>query len=170
VNFSARQFEHPNLTGLISSILRETEVEPRWLEVEITETTAMRDVKHTQETLRKLRAMGVRAFLDDFGTGHASLNYLKDFPLHSLKIDRSFVADLEVDEQNRAITTAIVGLGQALKLHVVAEGVETAGQLEFLQSRECDAYQGYLFSKALPPEEFAEIVQGEAHETVALAG
>ena len=162
VNISARQFQLADLPEKVSLILEETGLAPHWLTLEITETIAMMNVDHTTAALRDLAERGVAASLDDFGTGHASLNYLKDFPLHALKIDRSFVTQLPADQRNAAIATAVIGLGHALNLEVIAEGVDKQEQLDFLHSRECDTFQGYLFSAGVTHEEFAILLRENA--------
>jgi EAL domain-containing protein (putative c-di-GMP-specific phosphodiesterase class I)/CheY-like chemotaxis protein len=153
VNLSARQFQRENLVEAIGTIMRETGVEPGLLELELTETLLMSDAEEAVETLRKLKALGVRLAVDDFGTGYSSLAYLKRFPLDALKIDRAFVRDAVTDPDDAAITLTIIHLAHNLKLKVVAEGVETEGQLNFLRSHGCDEMQGYYFSRPLPVED-----------------
>ncbi len=156
VNLSARQFQQQNLAQLIDRVLTETRLEAQYLEVEITETIAMQDVNVTISVLEKLQAMGTYISIDDFGTGYSSLATLKQFPLNTLKIDRAFVKDLMTDAKDAALIRAIVALGHGLDLIVIAEGVETAEQQEFLCSVGCDAMQGYWFSKPLPAEAAAQ--------------
>lgn len=151
VNLSARQFQQPRLVQRIEQILSQAGLAPTCLELEITETAAMRDVDFTTAILHDLRDMGVRIAMDDFGTGYSSLNYLKKFPLHALKIDRSFVQDLTDNPNDAAIITSIIALGHGLNLSVVAEGVETQAQLERLRSLQCEEMQGYWFSRPLTP-------------------
>ena len=162
VNPSARQFQQKNLLKLIDRVLSETGLEAQYLEVEITESIAMQDVKVTISILEELRAMGVYISLDDFGTGYSSLATLKKFPLHTLKIDREFVKDLTTDAKDAALIRAIVALGHGLDLAVIAEGVETAEQQEFLRLVGCDAMQGYFFSKPLPAAAAAQLYQSQA--------
>lgn len=157
VNLSARQFQQQNLGKLIHRVLTETGLEARYLEVEITETTAMQDVNNTIAVLKELQTMGVHISIDDFGTGYSSLATLKQFPLHTLKVDREFVKDLMTDTKNAALIKAIVALGHGLNLKVIAEGVETSQQWQFLCSVNCDAMQGYFFSKPLPAELAAQL-------------
>lgn len=153
VNLSARQFQQPNLVGMVEQVLSETKLAHRYLELEITETVAMQDVELTQKILRELDEIGVTISIDDFGTGYSSLSYLKDFPIHSLKIDQSFVRDLANKDHQTAITTAIISLAHGLNLSVVAEGVETEEQLNALRILQCEIMQGYFFSHPLSAEE-----------------
>jgi diguanylate cyclase (GGDEF)-like protein len=152
VNLSARQFQQQGLVKTIIKILNSTQVEPAYLELEITESIAMQDINLTIKVLQELRQMGIRIAMDDFGTGYSSLSTLKYFPLHTLKIDRSFIKDSIVNPSDAAIAKAVVALGKGLNLRILAEGVETKEQLAFLRSIGCDAAQGYFFSKPLPSE------------------
>ena len=149
VNLSARQFEQPDLVDRVAQILQETGLDPTYLELEITETAAMRDVDFTTAILRRLQDMGIRIAIDDFGTGYSSLTYLKKFPLNALKIDQSFVRDLTKDADDMAIIKAIITLAKGLNLNVVAEGVETQEQQEKLRSLGCYEMQGYWLSPPL---------------------
>ncbi len=149
VNLSSLQFQQPNLVDMIAQILSTTGLDPAHLELEVTESTAMKDLEFTRILLEKLSQMGISISLDDFGTGYSSLGYLKLFPLNGLKIDRTFICDLPDDPQDLAITTAIIALGRGLKLNVVAEGVETEAQYQILRSLGCEAMQGYLFNQPL---------------------
>lgn len=155
VNLSARQFQQQDLVKTITQILQETKTEPCYLELEITESTVMQDVNFTITILQELRDMGIQIAMDDFGTGYSSLNSIKHFPLHTLKIDQSFVRDLMTDPSDAAIAKAVVALGKGLNLQILAEGVETIEQLEFLRALGCDSAQGYFFSKPLPAEEIS---------------
>lgn len=159
VNLSARQFQQHRLVEMIAQVLAHTRLEARFLELEVTETTAMQNVDFTTAMLQDLHQMGVRLSLDDFGTGYSSLAYLKRFPLHALKIDQSFVRDLTTDPYDAAIVAAVIALGRGLDLGVIAEGVETVEQLEHLRSLNCEEMQGYLFSQAMPPEEATQFLQ-----------
>ncbi len=159
VNLSARQFQQPNLVDTIGQILSETGLAPRFLELEITESVAMKNVEYTRETLLELHQMGVRIALDDFGTGYSSLSYLKKLPLHKLKIDKSFVTDLTIDQNDAAIIASIVALGKILNLRVVAEGVETVEHKELLRSLRCKQMQGYFFSRPLCSKDAAHLLQ-----------
>jgi EAL domain-containing protein (putative c-di-GMP-specific phosphodiesterase class I) len=153
VNLSARQFQQADLDQCIAEILLDTGLQPAFLELEITENTIMRDLDRTASHLRNLKELGVHLSIDDFGTGHSSLNYLKRFAVDTLKIDRSFVRDIHEDANDAAIVRAVVAMAHSLKLRVVAEGVETEAQLAFLRSLACNEMQGYLFSKPLPAEQ-----------------
>jgi len=158
VNLSARQFRQKGLEKMIERILLETGCSADCLELEITESVIMDNPETATDTLKKLSEMGVQLSIDDFGTGYSSLSYLKRFPIHSLKIDRSFVRDITTDPDDAAIVTAIIALARSMKLKIVAEGVETAGQLNFLSEQGCDYLQGFYFSKPLVPEDLQEFL------------
>ncbi|PWV59572.1 sensor domain-containing protein [Plasticicumulans acidivorans] len=168
VNLSARQFRDPNLVELIGSILRESGLPPECLELEITESTLMSRLDDTCQRLQALSAMGVRMAVDDFGTGYSSLSYLKRFPVSRLKVDQSFMRDLCTDAEDAAIVDAVVALARALGLDALAEGVETAEQLEALRDTGCRYCQGYYFSRPLPAEAFARLVAVDDGERVAV--
>jgi len=159
VNLSPLQLRQENLFASITEILRESGLAPQHLELEITENTVMDRSRDTIVTLTRLGHLGVRLTIDDFGTGYSSLAYLKQFPVHSLKIDRSFVRDITTDKDDAAIVSAMIAMAKSLGLGLVAEGVETRGQLEFLRAAGCHAYQGYYFSVPLPAAAFAELVR-----------
>jgi diguanylate cyclase (GGDEF)-like protein/PAS domain S-box-containing protein len=152
VNLSARQFRQPFLARFIEDALREAGIDPRRLEIELTESLLMEDNEATSSVLAALAQMGVRVAMDDFGTGHSSLSYLKRFDIDTLKIDRSFVSELPHDAEDKAIATAIVAMGHSLHMRVVAEGVETGEQADCLRAIGCDEMQGYLLSRPMPPE------------------
>ncbi len=158
VNMSIRQLNQPNLAEMVESILRETGLAPEWLELEITEGIMMGDTKVAMAFMQRMHEIGVKMAIDDFGTGFSSLSYLKNLRVHKLKIDQSFVRDIETDESDAAIVRSIISLGHRLDLEVIAEGVETAEQLDFLRIRGCDQMQGYLFSKPLPPAELVRFL------------
>ena len=151
VNFSAAQFRDEGVAEQIEAVLRDTGLPPGSLEIEITETVAMHDAETSIETLRRLKRAGIRISIDDFGTGYSSLAYLKRFPIDILKIDKSFVRDIDRDPEDAAIVRAIATLAHVLKLEVVAEGVEDAAQLRFLADEGCDRVQGHWFSQAVEP-------------------
>ncbi|NJD54813.1 MAG: EAL domain-containing protein [Nitrospirae bacterium] len=154
VNLSAHEFQNPGIVELITRVLFETGHDPALLELEITESTAMRDASYTIDKLQKLSDMGIRFSLDDFGTGYSSLSYLKKLPIKKLKIDKSFVSGLRDDKDAQAIVYAVIAMAHSLNLSVVAEGVETDEQLNFLDSCHCDQVQGYLYSRPLPVHDF----------------
>ena len=147
----------------VARALEASGLDPCCLKLELTESVLMRDVETTLVILKQLNDMGVRLSIDDFGTGYSSFNYLRRFPLHTLKIDRSFVRDIPGHQDVAAITRAIIAMGHSLKFNVVAEGVETHPQLEYLRELGCDEYQGYLFSAAVPADQFGVLLQRE-HE------
>jgi diguanylate cyclase (GGDEF)-like protein/PAS domain S-box-containing protein len=153
VNLSARQFQQKDLESNVRSILREAGVEPALLQFELTESLLMKEPEAAARTLRGLKEVGVTISVDDFGTGYSSLAYLKRFPIDALKIDRAFVRDITTNPEDAAITLAIIGLAHSLKLKVVAEGVETEGQLNFLSLHCCDEMQGFYFAKPAAPAE-----------------
>jgi len=165
VNFSARQFQQPTFITDVSHILKETNLDPRWLELELTESSIMKDPDEAIEKLHELKLMGISVAIDDFGTGYSSLNYLKRFPIDTLKIDKTFVSDVCKDPHDTAIVRAIINLGHALDLTVVAEGVETKEQLQYLSALECDVVQGFLFSKALSAKAFEELLMEQRRVT-----
>lgn len=159
VNFSAKQFSQENLIDNLCNILNETGLNPRNLKIEITEYTAMNDSDKTVELMRKLTSMGLEISIDDFGTGFSSLSYLKKFPVHTLKIDKSFVDTLTEKEEDAAFVKMIIGIAKSLNLDLIAEGVETKEQLEFLRTEGCRHIQGYYFSKPLAPAPALEFLK-----------
>jgi predicted signal transduction protein with EAL and GGDEF domain len=168
VNLSARQFRQANLVGEVAGILASTGFDAKRLEVELTESLLIDDSEIVRNIMQGLGGLGVRIAIDDFGTGESSLRYLKRFNVDTLKIDRSFVKDTPDDMEDSAITAAVIALGQSLGLTVVAEGVETQAQVDFLQSKCCDQYQGYLLSRPLAAEAFARwFTQHQARSTSA---
>ncbi len=164
VNLSARQFNDENLVESIAAILEETRMDPTFLELEITESMIMHNVDTTMRKLTALGSTGIRIAIDDFGTGHSSLAYLKRFPIDTLKIDRSFVSDLTRSTEDRTITATIVAMGKSLDLTVVAEGVETREQLDFLRAQGCDEFQGYYAHRPIPAHEFEQLLQIELEQ------
>jgi len=149
VNVSARQFREKNLVARVVGALAESGLDAKYLELEMTESVVMLNVEQAVETMKALRALGVRLSIDDFGTGYSSLSALTTFPVARLKIDRSFIRDLATSEIARIVASAIIALGQKLHLRVIAEGVETDEQMAFLLQSHCDEVQGYIFSKPL---------------------
>ena len=164
INISARQFRQPEFVSQVLAVLCRTGANPKNLELELTESTLLQNVEEVIEKMAALRAHGLRFSLDDFGTGYSSLSYLKRLPLHRLKIDRAFVRDILVDVTSGAIAQTIVSLSRAMGLSVVAEGVETAEQRDFLASLGCHAFQGYLFSRPLPLDKFEAWMSSNATE------
>ena len=150
VNLSMRQFRQKDFVSLVADILAETNLNPQYLELEVTESFLAHNADQATEILRSLHRLGVHLSVDDFGTGYSSLSYLKQFPLNTLKIDQSFVRDISSNPDGATIAEAIIALGQSLRLNVIAEGVETEDQMFFLRSRGCDRVQGFLFSHPLP--------------------
>jgi len=169
VNLSASQFRQRALPQTVASLVVQCDIDPTFLELEITESVAMDNPQQTSETMEILRGIGVKMAIDDFGTGYSSLNYLKLFPLNRLKLDRSFVKDIETDPNDAAICAATIALAHNLGLDVVAEGVETEKQLDYLARLNCDKVQGFFFSKPLPAEE-AERFIAERNAHVCLLG
>jgi diguanylate cyclase (GGDEF)-like protein len=159
VNFSARQFQQSTFVANVAQTLKETGLDPQWLELELTESSIMKEPEEAAEKLHELRAMGIRIAVDDFGTGYSSLSYLRRLPIDTLKIDKSFVQDVCNDSQDAAIVEAIVTVGHALDLTVIAEGVETPEQLAYLNKLHCDVLQGFLFSHSLSTEDFEALLQ-----------
>jgi len=162
VNVSARQFEERRLVERVAAALAETGLAPSALELEVTESLLMRDLNQAVERMRELKAMGVSLSIDDFGTGYSSLSALKSFPISTLKIDKSFVRDVASSSDDQAIALAVISLGHRLHLRVIAEGVETEEQREFLRQHDCDEMQGYLFSPPVPPERITAMLQDQA--------
>ncbi len=158
INLSPAQFRHPDLLDTIKSVIAQTGADPRLLQVEITETIAMSNFGYSVDVLRALHDLGLAIAIDDFGTGYSSLNYLKHFPVDTLKIDRSFVADLGRYPENSAIVKAIINLGHGIGAKVNVEGVETSEQLRFMNEHQCDECQGFYFSRPLPADEYARLI------------
>jgi diguanylate cyclase (GGDEF)-like protein len=155
VNLSPKQFYHPELKASVEKALRESSLDPLYLELEITEMTIMDDIPKVNALLHQLKDLGLALSIDDFGTGHTSLSYLKDFPINAVKIDQSFIKSLPEDSKNAAITTALIILAHQLDIKVIAEGVETMEQLQFLSSQNCDQVQGYFVSRPVPASKIA---------------
>jgi EAL domain-containing protein (putative c-di-GMP-specific phosphodiesterase class I) len=155
VNISAQEFLQKDFVEGVRAVLVETRLSAHFLELEITESVLMRDAECSQTILQQLKTMGVKLAVDDFGTGYSSLSYLQRFPIDVLKIDQSFVQKIESAKDDGIIVSAIISMGNSLKLKVVAEGVETLSQLVFLKARHCEEGQGYFFSHPLTAEKFA---------------
>ena len=161
VNLSPRQFKDPMLLDDIAEVLQRTGMAPELLELEITESLIMHNVDQAAQKTAAIKRLGVRLAIDDFGTGYSSLSQLKRFPIDTLKVDRSFIRDVEISEDDRVITQAIISLAKALDVSVVAEGVETEAQHAFLRDHACDEMQGYYFSKPCHPDAFAEFLSAK---------
>lgn len=161
VNLSARQFEQKNLTERVSQILRETNLDPKCLELELTEGLILQAETAAHQAFTVWRDMGIRIAIDDFGTGYSSLSYPKRFPFDAIKIDKSFIRDLADDRQNAAITIAIIQMAHYMNMTVIAEGVENESELAFLCAHGCDEIQGYFFSPALPRAEFEALLKSD---------
>ena len=161
VNLSARQFRQENLVRTVSRILEETRLDPAALEMELTESMVMHNVETAIATLQGLKSLGISLSVDDFGTGYSSLSYLKDLPIDTLKIDRAFVRDIGTgaESEDGILAQAIISLGHALNLKVIAEGVETDAQVHFLKRHGCDQVQGFLYGEPVPPAEFARLLE-----------
>jgi diguanylate cyclase (GGDEF)-like protein len=158
VNLSVRQLLQKNFADTVEAVLIDTDLPPELLELEITESTLMEHAQDTLQALHRLRSLGVRLSIDDFGTGYSSLSYLKRFPVDIIKIDRSFVRDVAQDADDAAIVAGIIALAHSLRLEVVAEGVETEAQLNYLRAQKCDLLQGYYLSQAVPAAQFEQLV------------
>lgn len=169
VNLSARQFLDPGLIGSIRDALGTAGIAANQLEIELTETAAMADAAHTSAVFGKLRDLGVRIAIDDFGTGYASMSYLRKLPFDKLKIDREFVSNVQTTRDSQAICGALVTLARGLGLEVLAEGTETEAEVAYLRGRGCNLYQGYFFSRPLPPADFQSAFAGVSLSAMALA-
>ncbi|MBC8414035.1 EAL domain-containing protein, partial [bacterium] len=166
-NLSALQFKHSGLIELIESALHKNTLNNEMLELEITESLLMENVEKGMQIIDRIHEMGIKLSIDDFGTGYSSLNYLKKFPINYLKIDRTFVRDVTESSDDAAIVTAIITMAHSLKLQVVAEGVETISQLEFLKENNCDLIQGFYISRPLPAIKMIDFLRNwrlEDHE------
>jgi EAL domain-containing protein (putative c-di-GMP-specific phosphodiesterase class I) len=158
VNLSAVQFRQPDLSARVSTILSDERLDPDKLELELTETCIMQDAETALQTLTKLKSMGIGISIDDFGTGYSSLIYLRRFPIDTLKIDRAFTQDMVTSADAQAIIAAIIAMAEALKLNVIAEGVETEEQMTLLMKQKCYHAQGFAFSKPVPVEELTALL------------
>jgi predicted signal transduction protein with EAL and GGDEF domain len=161
VNLSTTHFENQKLIEIVKRALHDAELEPRYLQLEITESKIMKNPVAAIVSLNELKSMGIRIALDDFGTGHSSLSYLRQIPLDYVKIDRSFVKNIEISPYDATIIKSIIALAHSLDFKVIAEGVETEQQLTFLREHACDEMQGYLFSKPVPADEFLQLLESE---------
>jgi EAL domain-containing protein (putative c-di-GMP-specific phosphodiesterase class I) len=159
VNVSGMEFRNEHFLEGVFAILDETGLDPRCLELEMTESVLMKRAEATASILHALRERGVRVAIDDFGTGYSSLSYLRKFPVDSLKIDQSFVHQISTEGGDTPIVSAVISMARSLNLRVIAEGVETAEELAFLRAHHCDEVQGYYFSRPVPPEQFARLLR-----------
>jgi EAL domain-containing protein (putative c-di-GMP-specific phosphodiesterase class I) len=162
VNVSPRQFEEKRLVERVAQALSDSGLDPGYLELEVTESLIMRDLAQSVGKMRELEAMGISLSIDDFGTGYSSLSALKSFPIKRLKIDKSFVSELADDLDDQAIAMAVISLGHKLNLRVIAEGVETEQQCNFLRDNDCDEMQGYLFSAPVPASKIHSLLEEQA--------
>ena len=169
VNLSPRQFDRADIADRIRAILDETGLAPEYLEIEITETAIMEQGRNAIRKLEALKALGVKIAVDDFGTGHSSLSYLKRFPIDKLKLDRGFIVDIPADPTSMEIAAAVIRLGHSLKLEVIAEGVETEAQADFLALAGCPSAQGFLFAKPLWEADLIEKLTGDTLRPARLA-
>jgi diguanylate cyclase (GGDEF)-like protein len=165
VNISAMEFRDDSFLESVFAILSETGLDPRSLELELTESVLMKRAESAASVLKSLRARGVQLAVDDFGTGYSSLSYLRKFPIDALKIDQSFVRQITTAPDETTIVTAVISMGRSLKLRVVAEGVETQEELAFLQAHQCDEAQGYFFSRPVVAQQFAKLLETGIPET-----
>ena len=164
VNICSMEFRDDNFLEGVFATLEETGLDPKFLELELTESVLMKRAESAASVLKTLRARGVQVAVDDFGTGYSSLSYLRKFPIDALKIDQSFVRQITTARDDTTIVTAVISMGRSLKLRVVAEGVETQEELEFLQAHQCDEAQGYFFSRPVPPQQFAALLKNGIRE------
>ncbi|NQU27640.1 MAG: EAL domain-containing protein [Candidatus Marinimicrobia bacterium] len=163
VNLAPQHFHEPGLVSQVEDVLKRTNLSPEYLELEITEGTIMSNAERAINTLNQLRGMGIGLSIDDFGTGYSSLNYLKRFPIQTLKIDQSFISrDLDINQQESAIVSSIIKLGHSLKLNVIAEGVETESQLDYLRQNYCNEIQGFYYSQAVTADELTELLRNRS--------
>lgn len=167
VNISPRQFRHPNFLAMVSKVLKQTQLSPALLELEITEGVIMYNEAETITLLHQLKALGIQLSIDDFGTGYSSLSYLKQFPVDKLKVDQSFVKNLHTNDEDKAIVRAIVDLGKNLNLRTIAEGVEEHVHLQFLKSLGCDEIQGYHYSRPLAEKDFFQFLEMQKQADIA---
>ena len=163
-NVSAVQIHNANFAHVVHEILFETGLPPARPELEVTESALVRDLNRALGTLRRIKVLGVRIAMDDFGTGYSSLSNLRAFPFDKIKIDGSFIKSVNINDQGAAIVRSVLGLGRALNLHVLAEGVETHAEFDFLKSELCNEAQGYLLGRPAEIETFRALTNGDAVE------
>ena len=166
VNISAMEFRQDGFLEDILGILKETGLDPRLLELELTEGILMKRAESAASVLQSLRSRGVSISVDDFGTGYSSLSYLRKFPIDAIKIDQSFVHQITMTPEDTTIVSAIISMGRSMNLRVIAEGVETEQELAFLQAHHCDEAQGYYFSRPVPAQQFAKLLETGVPEAI----
>jgi EAL domain-containing protein (putative c-di-GMP-specific phosphodiesterase class I) len=166
VNISGKQLKQPDFLEMISRVMNETGIPPKTLELEFTESVIMEDAEKTIDTLRALKKLGVQLSLDNFGTGYSSLNYLKHFPIDRIKIDRSFIADLDSNNKDAALVEAIISMGHSLHRKVLAEGVENGEQLHYLTQLGCDEAQGFYLAMPMTSDELTEKLKEENEKKI----
>lgn len=166
INLTAIDFYQTNVTESIKDALTETGLEPRWLDVELTESLALKDIDHAVNQMNEIKALGVKLSMDDFGTGYSSLSYIQILPITVLKLDRSFIMYLEEDEISREIVSAVIRIAKSKKIETIAEGIETLGQAEILKESGCDQAQGYFFGKPMPRDQFEEFLRSRQPKKV----
>jgi EAL domain-containing protein (putative c-di-GMP-specific phosphodiesterase class I) len=159
INVSARQFRQAGFVDKVHAAIHQYNIDPMQLKSELTESMLLDNIEETIATMHSLKKIGIKFSLDDFGTGYSSLQYLKRLPLDQLKIDQAFVRDISSDSSDRAIVRTIIAMAESLNLNVIAEGVETEEQKSFLLQKGCTHYQGYLFGKPLPIDQFEELLK-----------
>ena len=167
INVSAKQFRQPDFVSQVKSAIQRHAIKPRLLKLELTESLLLHNINDTITKMNAIKNLGVQFSLDDFGTGYSSLQYLKKLPFNELKIDQSFVRDLAIDSNDKAIVITIITMAKSLNMNVIAEGVEAANQLQFLINEGCMHYQGYLFGRPLPIDEFEQLLRTKPTRNIA---
>jgi EAL domain-containing protein (putative c-di-GMP-specific phosphodiesterase class I) len=170
VNISVVEFRDQNFIESVRAILKETRLDPHYLELELTESVLMRHAETSTNLLQQIKSMGVQLTVDDFGTGYSSLSYLRRFPIDALKIDRPFVRDITTNPDDATIVSAVINMGRSLKQRVIAEGVETREQLTFLQNQQCGEGQGYYFSRPVFAQQFEKLLEDGIREAIPSLG
>ncbi len=168
INLTAIDFYQTNVTENIKAALDETSLDPEWLDVELTESLALKDIDHAIQQMNEIKELGVKLSMDDFGTGYSSLSYIQVLPITLLKLDRSFIMYLEEDEISREIVSAVIRIAKSKKIETIAEGIETPGQAEILKESGCDWAQGYFFGKPMPADRFEEFLRQKQHQTTSV--
>jgi len=166
VNISSLEFRSEQFSEGVQAALKSARLDPRYLELELTETVLMRNAESTAYALKELKAIGVRLAVDDFGTGYSSLSYLTRFPIDSLKLDQSFIQDIVTGSDDAIVVSAVISMGKGLRHRVIAEGIETLEQLAFLQANGCDEGQGYYFSRPISAQQFASLLEMQCQQLI----